>query len=100
MIAATRTLLERRHPAKLRGPDDERVAQQPARFQVLEQRGAGLVEDRPVNVVLRLEGFVSVPIPDAFAHRVSAVEKLDEAHAALQQTPGEQTIAREAGFDF
>ena len=53
-----------------------------------------------MHIVLGLERFVAVPIADAFTHRVSAVEKLHEAHAAFEQPPGEQTIAREAGFNL
>ena len=71
----------------------------PRAFQVAQQRGGGLIEDRAVDVVLRLERLVAVPVADAFAHRVGAVEQLHEAHAAFEQPPGEQAVAGEAGLD-
>ena len=52
-----------------------------------------LVEDRGVDGVLVLQRLVPVPVADAFAHRIRAVEELDEPNAALQETPGEQAIA-------
>ena len=90
-------LLEGRHAAELGGPDDQRVVEQPALLEIGEQRRGRLVEDRAVDVVLRLERLVPVPVADAFAHRVGAVEELHEADAAFDQPPGEQAVAREAG---
>ncbi len=100
VIASARAFLKRRHPAKLGHEGDERVFQQPALFEILNQCGARLVENRAMHVVLCLERLVAVPVSDAFAHRVRAVEKLHEAHAAFDESPREHAIAREAGFQF
>jgi hypothetical protein len=43
---------------------------------------------------------VSIPIPHAFTHRVRAVEKLHEAHSALDEAAREQTIPRKPGLVF
>ena len=72
----------------------------PRALRSLQQRGGRLIEDRRVDVVLRLERLVAVPVADALAHRVGAVEELHEAHAALEQPPGEQAVAGEAGLDL
>lgn len=42
-------------------------AEQTPRFQVAEKRGAGLVKDVRVTGVLVRDGFVAVPVADAFA---------------------------------
>ena len=55
--------------------------QQAALLEVGQQGGRRLVEDRAVDVVLFLEEAVAVPVADAFAHRVGAVEELHEADA-------------------
>ena len=62
------------------------------------ERGGGLVEDGGVLVVLLLELVVAVPIEFAAAG-VGAVEELHEAHAALDQPPREDAVARKAGLD-
>ena len=67
----------------------------PRALQVDQQRGGGLVEDRPVAVVVGLDAAVAVPVEDALAHGEGAVEERDEAHAALQQPAGEQAVAAE-----
>src|SRR5919106_456259 len=51
-----------------------------------------------MNVVLAFERFVSVPVPDALAHRISAVKELNEADTAFDEPAGEHTIARKAGL--
>ena len=51
-----------------------------------------LIEDRRVNVVLFFECFVTIPIADAFAHGIGAIEQLHETDTAFEQTPGEETI--------
>ena len=43
MVAAVRSALHHRRAAELAAPDDERVVEQPALLQVLDQRRAGLV---------------------------------------------------------
>ena len=51
-----------------------------------------------MDVVIVFELLVAVPIADALAHRVGAVEKLHEADAAFEQPAGQQAVAREAGL--
>ena len=41
-----------------------------------------------------------IPITDAFAHRISAVEQLDEAHSAFDEPAGKQTIPGKARFEI
>ena len=47
--------------------------------------------------VLGLDHLVPVPVADAFTHGVGAIEELDEADALLKESPGEDTVAGEAG---
>ena len=70
-------------PAELAAPDDQRVVEQPALLEVLDECGGGLVG----VVALRadLVGQVAVLVP---AH----VIELDEPDAALGQAAGEQAI--------
>src|SRR5690349_11792029 len=80
VVPALRALLEERHAAELRAPDDERVFQQAALAEVGDQRRCGLVKDGGVLVVLLLELVMAVPVQLTTAS-VGAIEKLDEAHA-------------------
>ena len=49
--------------------------------------------------VLILERLVAVPVADAFAAGlIGAVEKLDEAHAFLDQPPGQDAVAGVSGL--
>ena len=74
VIAAARAFLKRRHAAELGAPDDQRVGQESALFEVGQQRGGGLIEDRPVGIVKPFKRLVSVPVAHSFTHRVGAVE--------------------------
>ena len=69
--------------AELAAPDDQRVVEQPALLQVLDQRGRGLVG--VVALAADLVRQVAVLVP---AH----VVELDEAHAALGQAAGQQAV--------
>ncbi len=73
--------------AELRAPDDERLVQQAAPLEVLQQPG-----DRQIDLRRQLaRGCVLMPrvrVPRAAA--AAAVEDLHEAHAALDQPPGRQ----------
>ena len=69
--------------AELAAPDHQRVVQQAALLEVLDQRGRGLVGVAALAANLLGQRGVLVP-----AH----VEELDEAHAALGQPPGQQAV--------
>src|SRR5947207_9880026 len=77
VISALDTFLERRHAAELRGPDDEGLVQESSGFQVGQQRGGGLVQDRAVAAIGGLDAAVSVPVEGALAHGEGAVEERD-----------------------
>ena len=72
--------------AELGAPDDERVVEQAALLEVLEQAGDRQVDLRRELAVVGLDAGVRVPGAAAAA----AVEDLHEAHAALDQPPGRQ----------
>jgi hypothetical protein len=97
VIAALRAFLEEGHAAELGAPDDERVLQQAALFQVADQSGGGLVEDVRMHVILRLEIAVAVPVEFAAAG-IGTVEELHETHAALDEATGEDAVLREGGL--
>src|SRR5213594_1734464 len=82
VIPSARAFLKGRHAAKLRHERDQRVLHQSADFQVLDEGGARLIENHAMNIVLAFERFMSVPVPDALAHRISAVKELNEADAS------------------
>ena len=99
VIAAAGAFLKGGHAAELGAPDDERVLEQAALFEISEQGGGGLIEDGTVFGGLRFQCFVPVPVADAFsAGLVGAVEKLDEAHAFFDQPPSEDAVFCEGGF--
>ena len=75
--------LDHRRAAEFAAPDHERVVEQAALLEVLDERGAGLV------------GLASLVFDafDDFAVMIPAfVEKLHEAHAAFDQPAGEQAV--------
>src|SRR5690348_13573759 len=92
MIAAASVLLECGHSAKFGYERNESSFQQTALFQIFDQRSARLIKNWCVDVILRFQRFVAVPVPDPFAHGVSAIEELDEADALLDQPPREDAI--------
>src|SRR6185503_13346795 len=73
-------------PAELAAPHHQRVLQQPALLQILNQRGARLIGVAALPGYLLGQIVVLVP---------STVEELDETHAALGQAPRQQTIGGE-----
>ena len=66
VVAAARPFLESGHASEFRRPYDESVLEEPAPFHVLQQRRAGLVEDRAVLAVLIDEVLVTVPVAHPF----------------------------------
>src|SRR3954462_3097654 len=69
---------------KFTAPDYERIVQQPALFEVLNERGGRLVGRRALFGDVNGELVVLVP---------PHVEELHESHIALDQSPSKQTIA-------
>ncbi len=90
VIAAVGPLGHRR-AAELAAPDDQRRLEQAAGLQVLEQAGDRLVDGAGVVLVAGLQVGVLVPAVGADV----GTEQLDEAHAPLDQPPGEQAFAGE-----
>ncbi len=86
MVAAV-AFLGHRGAAELAAPDDERVVEQSALFQVLEQARDRLVGRAAVLAVVVLDLGVGVP----FA--AGAVVELDEAHAAFDEPAGHEAHA-------
>src|SRR5688572_10101243 len=99
VVAATGAFLVSGHAAELGDPGNNSVLQQTTRAHVADERGGGLVEDVAMNFLLRLEGFVAIPVSDAFAHGLSAVEELHKANAALDEAAGEEAVFCEARFE-
>ena len=86
-------LVHRRTP-EFTAPDDEGVVEQPARFQVLDQRRRRLIHlpadiHHPVTQIVVLGVAVAVPTP---------VIQLHEAYAFFDQPPREQAVRRETGL--
>src|SRR3954454_10375607 len=100
MITTVGAFLKGGHAAKFGHPNDEGVLHQAARLHVLEERSARLIQDRSVDAVLFLEGFMAVPVTNALAHGISAVEELHEADTALNQPTSEEAVFGETGFDL
>src|SRR5262249_20663244 len=73
--------------AELGGEDDERVLEQPALLQVLDQRGGGLVDVAALVRELARQRDVLVP---------AAVEQLYEPDVALQQAARQLAFRRTA----
>src|SRR5262249_3612162 len=67
-------------------PNKQRILQQTALFQILDQSGNGLVHCRSLSFVVLFDVFVSIPI-DAWAAECTAVEELHESDTALQKPP-------------
>src|SRR5438093_11493426 len=75
--------------AKFTAPNDEGIVEQTALFEVLDERGAGLVGEAGLDIKATVDFAMMVP---AF------VEELDETHAAFDEAAGEQAVHREGRF--
>src|SRR6185503_9997823 len=73
--------LHEHRPAELAAPDDQRVVEQAALLQVLDEGGRRLIGVTALDGELR--GQIVVLIP-------ASVDELDEADAALREAPGQQ----------
>ena len=76
--------LGHRRAAELAAPDDQRLVEQAAALQVLEQAGDRLVHRAAGLGVVRLDVAVGVPLA------AGAAVELDEADAPLDQPAGQQ----------
>ena len=81
-----------RTAAEFGRPDDERVVEHAAVFEILDERRDGAVHRRCLRVVVLPHVLVAVPVDPRAAER-TAVEELNEPHAALKQPAGHQAIA-------
>ena len=96
IVVAADAALRNRHAPELRVPDDKRILQQTGLFEVLEQARDRTVDFLGVQRVILDKVAVRVPSVDILLAQRAAV-KLDEAHAALDQSAGKQTLPAE-GF--
>ena len=100
VVAAGRAGLVSRHAAELGGPQHQRVGQQAALLQVGQQRRRGLIEDRAMPLVVRLQRLVRVPVQQAVdARRARGAVQVDVTHAPFQQTAGQQAVPRVGRFE-
>jgi len=53
VVATLGPFLEKGHSTEFGAPNDQRVVEQPARSEVIDQCGYGLIEDRCVDIALR-----------------------------------------------
>ena len=85
-VVVAAVALGHRRAAEFAAPDHQRVVEHAALLEVLDQRGRGLVDLLGHAGDLVFDAAVMVPV---------AVIKLDEAHAALGQPPGQQAVGGE-----
>ena len=81
-----RAALRIRCAAELAAPDDERVVQHAALFEILDQGRGGLVHILSDHRQAVGQSDVMIPV---------AMIKLDKTHAAFCETSREQAVARE-----
>ena len=94
VVVAARALrvFRRRLAAELAAPDHERLVEQAAALEVLEQARDRLVGAARVELVVHLE--VAVRVPRLVVVAAAGVD-LHESHAALNQPPREQQLVAE-----
>src|SRR5947209_927214 len=90
MVSASRiAVLAHRGPAKLPTPDHQRIVQESARFQILDQRRLALVHLAANFLEVALQIFAGA----AMAVPVGMIE-LHKPNTAFNQAPCQQTISR------
>lgn len=89
MVSAIVAPLHHRGSAELPAPDDDRVIEQPALFEIADEGGAWFVGF--LTILLEATDKVAMLVP-------GFVEQLNEADAAFDQSPGEQTVRGVAGL--
>ena len=94
MVAALRAAeggrrFDHRRAAELTSPDDERVVQHPPLFEIAHQGGRRLIGLGRLRTHATLD--VAVMIPTGMIH-------LNEPHAALGQSSGEEAVVGEVFF--
>ena len=85
-VAAGRGQFDSRRAAELAAPDHQRLVQQPALLQIGQQGGDRLVALPGQPAMVDFEVVVAVP------GLALAVPELHEAHAPLDQPPGDQHL--------
>ena len=80
------------HSAELGGPEDERVIEHAALLQVEDQRRRSARHPSCEWAVVALDVLVRIPVT-ARETVVVAGPDLHEAHASLEQSPGDETLA-------
>src|SRR5207253_4787355 len=78
--------LDRRRAAKLAAPNDERILEQPALFQIHKQRADRLIALLSQLPVVDFQVIMAVP------RLAGAVPQLHEANAALDEPPSDQQL--------
>src|SRR5207245_2725393 len=99
VVVAPLAALGTRHAPELRGPEDDSVVEQPARFEILDQGGGGLVHALAHLAVVLGEVFVRVPVP-AWEAVVGPAPELNEAHPSFEQPASDQAVAAEVFGDL
>ena len=74
-------------PAELAAPDNQRVFEHAALFEISDQGGARLVDGQTLSADVLRQRAVLVP---------AAVEELHEGNTPLSQPPGDDAVARKA----
>ncbi len=96
MMVATVGPLRTRCAAELGRPDDDRVLQQPAPFEIDQQPGHRPVDLRTQRRMIRAEAGMGVP----GTGRPTSMEDLNEANAALRQPARRQELLAERTSDL
>ena len=86
VVTAGSTLaLEHGCATEFTSPDDQRFVEHPALFEILNQSPRRLIRQATADIHVLLKATMVIP---------AAVVKLNEPHATLSQSPGQQTVGR------
>ena len=99
VITSLCPLLEHRHTAEFGAPNNQRIFQQAALSEVVDECSCRLVQDMTVNVVLLPQCLMTVPVESSSAG-VSAIEQLHESHSLFQQSTSEDAVSAEGSTSF